>query len=65
MTVETAQQISEALPVSIEPPIAAAPALRPAEPYARDEVLHGLFDERAAPHLDSVALQLGRRRRGI
>ncbi len=57
MRVETAGQIPETQTI-IEPPIAAAPALRPEEPYVRDEVLHGLFDERATVHLDSVALQL-------
>ena len=45
-------------PTMIEPPIAAAPALRPDEPYSRGEVLHGLFDMRAETHLDAVALQL-------
>ena len=58
MTVETARQFHKTLTTAIEPPIAAAPALRPDEPYARDEVLHTLFDERAAAHLDAVALQL-------
>ena len=43
---------------TIEPPIAAAAVLRPEEPYAREELLHELFDQRAATHLDAVALQL-------
>ena len=58
MTVETMRQNQHVPPIAIETPIAAAPALRPDEPYSRDEVLHGLFDERAGAHLDAIALQL-------
>ena len=38
--------------------IAPAPALRAAEPYARDELLHEIFDATRAAHPDAVALRL-------
>ncbi|WP_242095766.1 Pls/PosA family non-ribosomal peptide synthetase [Sphingomonas sp. CROZ-RG-20F-R02-07] len=41
-----------------EASIAAAPALRPQEPYARDELLHEIFDGVARANHASVALQL-------
>jgi len=43
---------------SVEVPIAAAPALRPEEPYQRDELLHELFDAKAAEFGDRCALRL-------
>ena len=42
----------------IEPSIAPIPALRPDEPYARDELLHELFDEQARQFADHCALRL-------
>ncbi len=38
--------------------IAPARALRPAEPYARDELLHELFDATRAAHPEALALRL-------
>ena len=38
--------------------IAPAPALRAAEPYARDELLHEIFDATRATHPDATALRL-------
>ena len=43
---------------AVEVPIAPAPALRPEEPYARDELLHELFDAKAAQFADRCALRL-------
>jgi non-ribosomal peptide synthetase-like protein len=43
---------------TVEPPIAPIPALRPDEPYARDELLHELFDEKAHRFVDRCALRL-------
>ena len=42
----------------IQAPIAPAPALRPEEPYARDELLHELFDGTCRRRGPAVALQL-------
>ena len=42
----------------IQAPIAPAPALRPEEPYARDELLHELFDGTCRRRGAAVALQL-------
>ncbi|MBV9929525.1 MAG: amino acid adenylation domain-containing protein [Alphaproteobacteria bacterium] len=42
----------------VEPSIAPIPALRPEEPYARDELLHELFDEKAQQFADRCALRL-------
>jgi non-ribosomal peptide synthetase-like protein len=42
----------------VESPIAPAPALRPAEPYLRDELLHELFDAKAAEFGPRCALRL-------
>ena len=46
------------LPRQGVPSIAPAPALRPAEPYARDELLYELFDGTRAAHPDATALRL-------
>ena len=43
---------------TLEPSIAPIPALRPEEPYARDELLHELFDEKARQFADRCALRL-------
>ena len=43
---------------SIEPPIAPAPALRPDEPYVRDELLHEMFDATCLRGGDTPALRL-------
>ncbi len=40
------------------PPLPVAPALAPAEPYARDELLHEIFAASAALHGDRVAVRL-------
>jgi non-ribosomal peptide synthetase-like protein len=42
----------------VESPIAPAPALRPDEPYVRDELLHELFDAKAAEFAGRCALRL-------
>jgi non-ribosomal peptide synthetase-like protein len=42
----------------VEPSIAPIPALRPDEPYARDELLHELFDAKAQQFADRCALRL-------
>jgi non-ribosomal peptide synthetase-like protein len=43
---------------TLEVSIAAAPALRPDEPYLRDELLHELFDEKAQHFAGRCALRL-------
>jgi non-ribosomal peptide synthetase-like protein len=43
---------------AIESPITPAPALRPDEPYLRDELLHELFDAKAAEFGPRCALRL-------
>jgi non-ribosomal peptide synthetase-like protein len=45
-------------PPTIEPSIAPAPALRPGEPYARDELLHELFAATSLHCGGATALQL-------
>ncbi len=49
---------SEDMTVTVMSPIAPAPALRPAEPYARDELLHELFDATCRDHGPATALEL-------
>jgi len=46
------------LPPTIHAPIAPAPELRPEAPYARDELLHELFDATMRDHPQAVALRL-------
>ncbi len=41
-----------------EAPIAPTPALRPGEPYARDELLHEIFDATARHHWSATAVQM-------
>jgi len=43
---------------TLEPSIAPIPALRPEEPYLRDELLHELFDAKAQQFADRCALRL-------
>ncbi len=43
---------------AVEASIAPAPAIRPGEPYARDELLHELFDATCRAHRDATAVEL-------
>jgi non-ribosomal peptide synthetase-like protein len=52
------QTLTTPVPAPIHAPIAPAPALRPDEPYARDELLHELFDATCHAQGPAVALQL-------
>ena len=51
--------IKPALPEpAIHSPVLPSPALRPAEPYARDELLHEIFDAITHQNESAIALQL-------
>ncbi|HEY0311781.1 MAG TPA: Pls/PosA family non-ribosomal peptide synthetase [Allosphingosinicella sp.] len=58
VTLTEASRVPAADGSTLEPSIAPIPALRPEEPYARDELLHELFDEKARQFSDRCALRL-------